>query len=300
MRIVYHLGAHATDEERLLRCLLKNRGVLGAQGIMVPGPTRYRTLLRDTAIALKGQAATVETQALVLEQIMDEEGRDRADASRLILSWENFLAFIPWAVDGGLYPSAGPRTQAFAQIFPGLETEFHLAIRNPASFLPLIFDRQKGLKGGKATVEAFSAGLDLHDLRWSEVIERILEANPEATVTVWCDEDTPLIWPEVLRAVAGCTPGTVLEDEGALVAELMSDDGQARMRAYVESHPVSTVAGRRKVVQAFLEKFGLREKIDQDIEMAGWTEATVSSLTQAYADDVDLIATLPGVTLIRP
>ena len=26
MEIVYHLGAHCTDEERLLRCLLKNRG----------------------------------------------------------------------------------------------------------------------------------------------------------------------------------------------------------------------------------------------------------------------------------
>ena len=47
MEIVYHLGAHCTDEERLLRCLLKNRGALSAQGIVVPGPARYRNLLRD-------------------------------------------------------------------------------------------------------------------------------------------------------------------------------------------------------------------------------------------------------------
>ena len=43
MRIVYHLGAHCTDDERLMRCLLKNRDVLSAQGIVVPGPSKYRT-----------------------------------------------------------------------------------------------------------------------------------------------------------------------------------------------------------------------------------------------------------------
>ncbi|MGL6208244.1 MAG: hypothetical protein ACRC14_00235, partial [Paracoccaceae bacterium] len=64
MRIIYHLGAICTDEERLLRCLLRNRGPLAEQGIVVPGPNRYRQLLRETVISLKGQAATRDTQAL--------------------------------------------------------------------------------------------------------------------------------------------------------------------------------------------------------------------------------------------
>ena len=198
MRIVYHLGAHCTDEERLLRCLLKNRGVLGAQGIDVPGPTRYRNLLRDTAIALKGRPATPETEAMLLEQISESEG-----ARRMVLSWENFLAFLPWAVDGALYPAAGPRTRAFAQVFPGCEAEFHLALRNPASFLPEVFQRQKEMKGGKPDMAAFCKDLDLDELRWSDVVWQILEANPGAPVTVWCDEDAPLIWPEILSAVSG-------------------------------------------------------------------------------------------------
>ena len=54
----------------------------------MPGPTRYRNLVRDTALALRGQAAALDTQALVLEQIMQEDVADR-----LILSWENFLSF---------------------------------------------------------------------------------------------------------------------------------------------------------------------------------------------------------------
>jgi hypothetical protein len=72
MRIVYHLGVHCTDEEKLLRCLLKNRGTLAEQGVVVPGPARYRTLLRDTLATLKGETASEATQALVLEQIMEE------------------------------------------------------------------------------------------------------------------------------------------------------------------------------------------------------------------------------------
>ena len=295
MRIVYHLGAHCTDEERLLRCFLKNRGVLGQQGIVVPGPTRYRNLLRDTAIALKGNPATIETQALVLEQIMEE---DRAE--RLILSWDNFLAFIPWAVDGALYPSAGPRTRAFAQVFPQIEAEFHMALRNPASFLPQVFHRQKTIKGGKPTLEAFTAGLDIFDLRWSDVVERILDANPEAEITLWCDEDTPLIWPEVLAAVSGAAPGTVFEDADALLVDIMSPEGMERMRAHEASHPVTSVDQRRRMVTAFLAKFALPAKVEQEVEMEGWTPGTIEALTAGYEEDLAYLATLPGVTLIRP
>ena len=153
MRIVYHLGAHCTDDERLLRCLLKNRGLLAKQGIVVPGPTRYRTLLRETAVALKGQPASMDTQALVLEQIMEV---DRAE--RLVLSWDSFLSYPNWALEGGLYRSAGERVRAFSQIFPQIEPEFFLAIRNPATFLPALFDKQKGAKGGTQGFRRLSQG----------------------------------------------------------------------------------------------------------------------------------------------
>ena len=104
---------------------------------MVPDPARYRNLIRDTAIQLKGRAASTDTQALVLEQIMDE-----ALADRLILSWDCFLAFPQWVIKGGLYPMGPERLRAITQIFPEIEAEFHLAIRNPATFLPELFRRR--------------------------------------------------------------------------------------------------------------------------------------------------------------
>lgn len=288
MRIVYHLGAHCTDDERLLRCLLKNRQVLGAQGIVVPGPARYRSLLRDTAITLKGQAANRDTQALVLEQIMEEDG-----AERLVLSWDNFLSFPQWVLKDRLYPAAAERVRAFTQIFPEIDAEFHLAIRNPASFLPDLFAKQRD-----KSFEQFMDGIDPQDLHWSEVVEDVLKNNPGVPLTVWCDEDTPLIWPEVLRAVSGHAEGTVLEDSDDLLHHIMSPEGVARMNAYLETHPVQTIAQRRRIVSAFLDKFALPDRVEMELDVPGWTEKTVTTLTANYHADVARIRAMPGVTFL--
>ncbi len=295
MRIVYHLGAHCTDDERLLRCLLKNRAILADQGIVVPGPTRYRTLLRETAVALKGQSASLETQSLVLDQIMEEDG-----AERLILSWDSFLSFAPWVMDGGLYRAAGERVRAFSLIFPQVEAEFYLALRNPATFLPALFDKQKNARGGTKDFATFLKHRDPYDIRWSDVIDRILQLNPGVPLTIWCDEDTPLIWPEVLQAVSGHAPQTVLEGADELLSQIMSAEGLKRMQAYLDSHAVATPELRRKVTMAFLDKFAVPDRIMVDIEVPEWTVALVDSMTLAYEQDVAQIRSTPGVTFIDP
>lgn len=289
MRIVYHLGAHCTDEDRLVRCLLKNRGVLADQGIIVPSPTRYRKLMRDTAVQLRGQAASEETQALILEQIMEE-----VEAERLILSWDSFLSFPAWAVRGSLYIFAGERIRAFTQIFPDIEAEFHLAIRNPATFLPALQAKVNG-KGHEDVL----ANMDPLYLRWSDAVQQILARNPGVPLTIWCDEETPLIWPEVLQQVSGHAPGTSLVDDDELLSMIMSDIGMARMKAYCAEHPPQSVAQRRRIVTAFLEKFARPDRIEMEIDMSGWTEAIVEDMTARYLEDVDRIRRLPGVTLIE-
>lgn len=290
MRIVYHLGAHFTDEERLLKCLLKNRELLAEHGIVVPGPKRYRNLLRDTAIQLKGSAASRDTQALILDKIMEEDVADR-----MVLSWDSFLSLAPWALDGTLYPAAGERVRAFSQIFPEIEAEFHLAIRNPATFLPALLEKLPN-----KTYADFIGQADIFQLHWSQVVQRILTLNPGAPLTIWCDEDTPLIWPEVLRTVAGLPDNVVLEGENDLLATLMSGEGLTRLQSYLESHPPATVMQWRKIVSAFLDKFALPDRINAEVVMPGWTEATVAELTRLYEEDVYRITHMPGVDFIAP
>lgn len=293
MQIVYHLGAHCTDDERLVRCLLKNRGVLSQHGVVVPGPARYRNLLRDTAIALKGSPATRDTQALVLEQIMEE---DQAD--RLILSWEHFMSFPPWVLRETLYPSAAERVRAFCNIFPDIQAEFFMAIRNPATFLPALYVKQLADKSRGKTYEAFVAGTDIFGLRWSDTVQSVLDANPGVPLTIWSDEDTPLIWPEVLQTITQHGPDVVLEDTDDLLTQIMSPEGMTRMRAYLQSHPTATPQLRRKVISAFLDKFALPDRIAVNVDLPGWTTDTVARLTETYERDVATLQQMPGVRFL--
>lgn len=290
MRIVYHLGVHCTDEDRLVRCLLKNRATLVDQGIVVPSPTRYRKLLRDTVAQLRGKPASDETSAMILDQIIDEPG-----AERLILSWTSFLSFPAYAVGEALYARGGERLRGFMHIFPDAEAEFHMAIRNPASFLPEM--RQRAQRKGHDDI---LNGVDPLRLRWSDTIRAIKEVHPGVPLTVWCDEDTPLIWPEVLQAISGHAPETVLEDDDDLLADLLTEGGFARYRTYCQQHPPQSVSQRRRIVTAFLEKFGHSEKLATEADVPGWSADLVEELTQGYLRDLDRIVRTPGVRFIEP
>lgn len=289
MRIVFHLGAHCTDEDRLVRCLFANRTRLAAQGISIPDPARYRKLLRDTAAQLRGTEASAETQELVLSAILDPD----EPSDRLVLSWDNFLSFPQWALRGTIYAFAGERIRAYSNVFPAAEAEFHLAIRNPVTFLPALFEKQK-IK----TYEEFIDGTDPLSLRWSDVISQIRTQNPGSPLTVWCDEDTPLIWPEVLQAVSGHAPGTRLDGADELLATIMTPDGLARMQGYLSSHPPETVAQRRRIVSAFLDKFARPDRVEMEVDLPGWNEDSVAAMTASYRDDIARIAAMPGVTML--
>lgn len=290
MRIAYHLGVHCTDNDRLITSLAQNRDLLQREGVAVPPPARYRTLIRDTAISLKGRTATPETQALVLEQILDDR-----EAERVVLSWDSFLAFPLWALQGGLYPNGGQRMHAIAQIFPDLEAEFFLAIRSPATFLPELLKKQRG-----KSYDEFMGGVHPQDLFWSTLIRDLRAHNPGVPVTVWCDEDTPLLWPEVLRTVADIPHDIPLEGQDALLRTLMTEDGMDRMNGYLATHPPRSEAQWRRVASAFLDKFARPEELTMEVDLPGWTEALVEALTVQYEQDVARIAQLPGVRLLQP
>lgn len=213
----------------------------------------------------------------------------------MILSWSSFLNFPAFAIGDVLYGQGGERLYGFTQIFPDADAEFHLAIRNPASFLPDL--RARVMSKGHGDV---LQDVDPRGLRWSDTVRAIKEANPGVPLTVWCDEDAPLIWPEVLQAISGHSLETRLEEDEELLSDLMTEPGLLRYRTYCRDHPPQTVAQRRRIVTAFLEKFGRPERLAADVEVPGWSGALVDELTQTYLRDVDRIARIPGVRLIAP
>ena len=75
MQVVFHIGAHCTDEDRLLKSLLKNRDTLQQHGVIVPGPSRYRRLIRQTLKSLDGAKPAAGAEATLIKTITDEIGR---------------------------------------------------------------------------------------------------------------------------------------------------------------------------------------------------------------------------------
>lgn len=177
--------------------------------------------------------------------------------------------------------------------FPEIEAEFHLSIRNTASFLPGLFAKQRG-----KPYDEFMGNADPRGLSWSAMVEEIRTLNPDAPLTIWCDEDTPLIWPEVLQTVSGHAPDTVLDETDELLASLMPGDGLARMNAYLVSNPPASATQRRRIVSAFLDKFALPDQIETEVELPGWDEALLEELNESYRRDIARIRSMEGVTFL--
>lgn len=291
MEIAFHLGVHQTDEDRLVRCLMRNRATLAAQGIAVPGPGQYRQQLRKLAHEMRDQPTNAGTQEALLDGILDEDA-----VRRVVFSWDGFLSLPQWVVTNGrLYQAAGERVALLRRLFPVADVSVHLAIRNPASFLPAL---AKTDPSGGIAREVLAC--DPASLRWSTMLSRILQAAPDVPVTVWCDEDTPLLWAEVLRAVSGHADQTVLDGWLAWYWDLVTPKGHEAMRRWFAANPPENDLHRRKMMSALLARFARPEVLEVEAPLPGWSEATVEALSASYDEDLDLIAAMPGVTLLEP
>ena len=289
MDIVFHIGANCTDGEKLIRSLTLNTESLAAQGIAVPNPTRYRRLLRETMEGLGGQPPAPGTRESLLGSILDDP-----NSTRLVLSNPTFIC-LPNRVfeGGGFYRVAALKLLALRSLFPQDQIQLHMGIRNPATFVPALWEQAK-----RTRFAAFMGGIDPTAILWSDVVALIKQTLPDVSLTVWCNEDTPLIWPEIVAAVTGHDPATELEGLLDLAAEIMSPDGVKWMQTYLQNHRPQSVQQRRRIISAFLAKFSLPEKTEVELEMPGWTQELIEDITDTYEQDIAVVQTLPGVTFI--
>ncbi len=291
MQVILHAGAHMTDEDRLLDCLSADRELLARNGTHVPNPSSYRKLMRNLLHSTQITGETITAREQVLNAIVTDDMPER-----IVLSNASFFGTPKMAASGGeLYSAADTRLLHFQKIFPSDQLELFLAIRNPASFLPAIF----------STIEFDSMADYLRDadprsVRWSDLISRIRSAFPDLHLTIWCNEDTPLIWSEILREMGGLDPTVTLKEEFSLMTEIMSASGMQRFYAYLDSHPGMTESQKRRVIAAFLDKFADESAIEEELDVPGWTEDLIEEMTELYDEDVLTIQRIPGVKLITP
>ncbi|TVP69764.1 MAG: hypothetical protein EA339_14215 [Rhodobacteraceae bacterium] len=291
MEIALHLGAHLTDDNQLRKCLQTNADMLRAEGIIVPPARQYLDLIKDAANHISSGAAAPDAFHHICEAIDTPE-----DAKRLVFSGPSLLSRLPDVLDGvQLYPKAARRIDALRKIFTGHQVEIFFAIRNPASFIPAFLSsqraQQKGLEASQISAE---------DLRWSTVLQQIKRAWPEAKLTVWCDEDTPFLWHQLLRQISGHTPETEFEGSFDWFDTVMVAGAAEKLAQYFNDAPPVDEDHRQNVIAAFLDKFCDDQKLEIDLTTTDWDEAQVDILTEIYEQDVESLSSMPGLHLLQP
>lgn len=287
MQIAIHLGAHCTDEDLILRTLSDNGPLLTQHSVAVPPGGKARPAIRK---ALQGGGNLVPGMGNPLMQ----ELLDETPADRIVLSYEGFLGVYAKVLSGpSIYAEAAKRARMLRDVFPGHEVEFFLAIRNPATFVPALFEASSA-----ADFAGFVAGHDLAQITWSEPVTQIRAACPGVPLTLWCNEDLPLIWPEVLRRVAGIDVD--MTGENAILAQVMTREGFRRFEGYLQDNPVPNQTIWRKVVTAFLKKYADEAAVAPEIDLPGWSEEMIAGLSDLYEKDVIRLKAMDDVTFIAP
>jgi hypothetical protein len=291
MQIVMHVGAHCTDENRLAKCLARNRGPFLKRGISVPPPSNYRVLLREAIHALAKGPPAEDARDILVDEILED---DQAD--RVILSNDNFFGVPKMSMSQGqFYPMAEQRIADLRELFPRDDLEIFLAIRDPATFIPAVVRASTG-----DDLSSVLGGSDPSELRWSGLIRRIHGVAPNVPITVWCNEDTPLIWAQIIREMAMLEPGTKIKGGFDLLREIMTREGMQRFRAYLRTHPIMTERQKHRVIAAFLDKYAIDDAVEEELELPGWDEDVVEYLSDIYEEDVRKIERMPNVALIAP
>ncbi|MFK7838486.1 MAG: hypothetical protein AB8B60_19940 [Sulfitobacter sp.] len=289
MQLVLHTGAHYTEQERLIKSVLRNNDGFAKRGVIVPGPNSYRGLVRDTLNAMRKTPASPEAREVLLDVILDG-----APAERLILSDANFFRTAGTAIQQGvLYPAAAGRIAHMAKLFAEDEVEIFLGIRNPATLVPLLYQQAVD-----STEVGFWGGRRAQDIRWSDLIHEIREMAPTVPITFWCNEDAPLIWARIIREMAGIALDEKITGGFDLLSTIMSKEGMERLRSYLHGHQEMNEEQKQRVIAAFLDKFAIDDEIEEELDMPGWTEELVDELSVLYDQDVAMIERIDGVRMI--
>lgn len=291
MQVIFHCGAHGTEEDRLLKTLLRNKDRFRQHGTVVPGPGKYRYLLKDCMAALQEGQATTEARDVLWDAILEEE-----QADRVLLSNANFFGSQRQSIEGSqFYPEAEARLLSLQHLFAQDKLELYIGLRNPATMLPGLLENAHPDR--KAQV---LSNLDPYHLRWSDLLTRLRRAVPQVPLNVWCFEDMPLIWAQIIRDMSGLEMNQRLDGGMDLLSTIMSREGMRRLRQYLAQHPDMSETQQRRVMAAFLDKYVREDELEEEIDLPGWSEALIESVTALYEEDMQIVQRIPGVTMITP
>jgi hypothetical protein len=123
---------------------------------------------------------------------------------------------------------------------------------------------------------------------------------PNAQITAWCNEDTPFIWPKILRHLIGIDAEEPVKAGYDLIGSLLTEIGTQKMQNYFKANPPNSEKERQRVLAAFLEHYANPAAVEEEITLPGWTDDLLNRLSDLYDEDVNAIISRGDVEVIEP
>lgn len=287
-QIAFHVGVHTTDEERLFRSLRLNADVLREQKIELCDNQLNEPILNEAAQALRGGIASPEMEEVVIDALVEED-----DTARLIISRPTLLG-VPRRLFNvtSMMEYTGEKMIELTNIVPTVEAEFHIGIKNPVTLMARLINR------ASISYDMLMNGTDPLKKRWGPTMIDVVQKLRGRKLVVWCHEDMPMIFPEVLHRLSGVSAETTLKGGDRLLRDLLTPEGVKHLREEIADD--MEITARRAAVEVLLEKYTRKDVMSMDIDCPGWTKDVVEQMTADYHEDIAMIAALPGVEFISP
>ncbi|MEM7088894.1 MAG: hypothetical protein AAF496_04920 [Pseudomonadota bacterium] len=291
MQIVIHAGVAFTDEGQLLQALMANTALLAQDRVQPLAPHDGRQFVKAASDALTNKTPITLARNNLLTSLPAHD-----ETKRIILSSDKFLGPRRTAIlHGQMYPFAAARANFVDLLLDGAEVHLCVGLVNLGFFIPKLLmslpeDRKQAILGST----------DLSCLSWLSMIEDLRDLAPGVKLTVWANEDTPLIWGDILRAMAGLPDDRTLPDEHMFLSNLLTGPGQRRLSELARQGELNDPETARNHIAAVFEETADPAQFEEELELPGWSLDIFDAFSDLYSQDLQKIQTMPDVRFIKP
>lgn len=272
----------------LIWSIMRDEG-LHARGVVVPRPKRYRNLLAARVAAFDGTPASRDNLNALFGLDQHNPDSDLHFVLRITDLMQPPRHFCP---AGDWFYEIGPRAAHYRSVLAPAPVTFAISVCNPAVML------------SRAWASGEYPGIDVivpdpFELRWATVLREVRQSCPEAPIIAWAAEEAPMIWGQVLKAVARTESDFSEAAQMHAANAVMNEEGKMRLSDYLNSHADMPADLRARVISIFLKRFVKEGEGKADIAIPGWSDAMQARMDQHYAEDLAEVAQIEGVDLIR-
>ncbi|WP_299666163.1 hypothetical protein [uncultured Ruegeria sp.] len=291
MQMVIQAGAHFTDHDRLLDLLQANAAMVAENHAAFWALRPFRKIFRPALKPSADRPSHQETLARFQKLMPQEQQVDRAILSSALYLGERASIIM----DGQFYANAGQRMAYLDHLFSESPVELFVGLRNPGSFIPKVL-----MLLSAPEREHIIATTDLSCLSWFSMIEDIRDLAPDVRITLWSNEDSPLILGDIARALVGLPEDVPLDQEYTLLSSLVSDLGKQELQGLIEQQRAPNDPILRERLSQLFQQHALTEAIEEEVELPGWNEEIVAAFTELYEQDLARLQTMPDIRFLKP